>query len=230
MSLRVVGTDHNDFRARVVIPLRDRPAAAIPAGRRPVIDVVVPVHNEEEDLAGGVRRLHAYLAGALPFSARITIADGASTDRTRAIAEQLADELSDVRVLHLNRRGRGRALAAAWLTSDARVVACADAVSSVDLSGLLQLVAPVVSGHSEISVGGRPLLVKVVLGWADPRCALIALRADVARRLVPKVVSRGGLFDAELLVRAGRARLRIHQLPVRPAKPIPAELRVGAQT
>jgi glycosyltransferase involved in cell wall biosynthesis len=187
MSLRVL-TAEEDFRARVVI--------ALPEGRpRPVIDIVVPVHDGERDLARTVRRLHAYLTEGFPFTVRITIADNASTDRTLAIATELAAELPEVRVLHLNEKGRGRALAAAWLTSDARVVTHIDVDLSTDPSALLPLVAPVISGRSEISIGsgGR----------------LKALRADVARRLVPLVLTRNWLFDMELLLRAERAGLSI---------------------
>jgi hypothetical protein len=48
----------------------------------PVLDVVVPVFNEENDLEPCVRRLHAHLAETFPYPFRITIADNASTDRT----------------------------------------------------------------------------------------------------------------------------------------------------
>ena len=104
------------------------PAAPISLPARPpidiraheaVLDVVVPVFNEETDLPGCVRRLHTHLATAFPYSFRITIADNASTDRTLAVADELADELPRVRVMHLAQKGRGRALAAAWSASDA---------------------------------------------------------------------------------------------------------------
>jgi glycosyltransferase involved in cell wall biosynthesis len=193
MSLQVL-TAEDDFRARVVIPLPRR-RAFVAKGPRPMIDIAVPVHDAERDLARSVRRLHAHLTEGFPFTVQITIADNASTDRTLAIATQLAAELPEVRVLHLNEKGRGRALAAAWLTSDARVVTYVDLDLSTNLSALLPLVAPVISGRSEISIGsgGR----------------LKALRADVARRLVPGVVTRNWLFDMELWLRAQRAGLRI---------------------
>jgi len=62
----------------------------------PVIDFVIPVYNEERDLERNVRRLHAYLAVEFPFSARITIADNASTDGTWFVARQLARDLLNV--------------------------------------------------------------------------------------------------------------------------------------
>jgi glycosyltransferase involved in cell wall biosynthesis len=202
----------------------------------PAVDVVIPVYNEERDLARNVRRLHTYLKDEFPFSARITIADNASTDGTWFIAAQLARELPNVRPLHLNEKGRGRALAAAWLTSDARVVAYMDVDLSTDLTALLPLVAPVMSGHSDVSIGSRlargarvvrgikrelisrtyNLLLRISLGvrFRDAQCGFKAMRVEVARRLLPRVKNRNWFFDTELLVVAERAGFRIHELPV----------------
>src|SRR5689334_8519271 len=107
------------------------------AGRTaPVVDVVIPVFNEEHDLEPCVRRLHAELRSTFPFSSRITIADNASTDRTLEIAERLAGEIDELEVVHLDRKGRGRALRQVWSASDAEVLAYMDVDLSTDLAGL----------------------------------------------------------------------------------------------
>ncbi len=54
----------------------------IRAAVAPLVEIVVPVHNEEEDLERSVGRLHHYLVEEFPFSFRIAIADNASTDAT----------------------------------------------------------------------------------------------------------------------------------------------------
>src|SRR5215475_11550996 len=87
------------------------------AGPAPVLDVVIPVHNEEADLERCVRRLHHYLSTAVPYTFQITVADNASTDATLPIARALAVELPDVNVLHLEEKGRGLALRTAWSRS-----------------------------------------------------------------------------------------------------------------
>lgn len=236
MSSSIVAAETGELRVRVLVPLPRRREAIAADGPRPMVDIVIPVHNEERDLRASVLRLHAYLTQQFPFSARITIADNASTDATPAVAAELAEELPEVRVLRLNDKGRGRALAAAWLTSDARVVSYMDVDLSTDLSALLPLVAPVISGHSQVSIGSRlvtgsrvtrgpkrevisrvyNILLRLVLRvrFKDAQCGFKALRADVARSLLPDVVNRNWFFDTELLVRAERAGLRIHELPV----------------
>jgi glycosyltransferase involved in cell wall biosynthesis len=217
MGLRIVATDPDDFRARVVIPLPARLGGPDHDHWRPAVDIVAPVHNQQAMLESSIRRLHEFLLAEFPFSVRITIADDASTDGTRPVAERLAAELSGVRVLRINPKGRGRALAAAWLTSEARVVAYLDLDAMSDLATLPALVAPVVAGRCDLSVG-RPVLrrhhalLRLALRarFPEPHRGLQAMRAGTARRLIPDVAGRGWFFDTELLTRAEQAGLRIH--------------------
>ncbi|HZP27306.1 MAG TPA: glycosyltransferase, partial [Acidimicrobiia bacterium] len=123
--------------------------------RAATVEIVVPVHNEEVDLEASVRRLHGYLASSFPLPWVVTIADNASTDRTWGIACRLAAELDGVNALHLDEKGRGRALRAAWSRSAARVVTYMDVDLSTDLDALLPLVAPLVTGHSDVAIGTR---------------------------------------------------------------------------
>ncbi len=201
-----------------------------------VLDIVIPVYNEQDDLPPAVRRLHEFLRTEVPYRSRITIADNASTDATLAAAHELADELSDVGVIHLDAKGRGGALHKAWLNSNAAVLAYMDVDLSTDLSALMPLVAPLISGHSDIAIGSRlaasarvirgpkrefvsrgyNLLLRGMLGtrFSDAQCGFKAVRADVAQRLLPLVADTGWFFDTELLVIAERAGLRIHEVPV----------------
>ncbi|MEV5717818.1 bifunctional glycosyltransferase family 2/GtrA family protein [Amycolatopsis mediterranei] len=206
------------------------------AGPRPVLDVVIPVYNEETDLEPCIRRLHAHLAEHVSYPYRITVADNASTDATLQVAERLAREFPEVAVRHLDEKGRGRALNAVWQASDAAVLAYMDVDLSTDLAALGPLVAPLLSGHSELAIGSRlargarvvrgpkrelisrcyNLILRSTLAakFSDAQCGFKAIRADVARELLPHVVDTGWFFDTELLVLAQRAGLRIHEVPV----------------
>jgi len=215
-----------------------RPNAAAIARKAgaPVLDVVVPVYNEQTALAASIRRLHRYLRDSVPFPARITIADNASVDDTARIAAQLATELADVRVVRLEQKGRGRALHQVWSSSDAAVLVYMDVDLSTDLAALAPLVAPLISGHSDLAIGTRlgrgarvergpkreiisrcyNLILKSTLSarFSDAQCGFKAIRADVAARLLPYVEDTGWFFDTELLVLAERSGLRIHEVPV----------------
>jgi len=178
------------------------------------VDIVVPVRNEERDLAPSIRRLAEYVRESFPFTTRITIADNGSTDATWSIATRLAGELY----------------------GDAEVLAYMDVDLSTDLNALLPLVAPLLSGHSDLAIGTRlargsrvvrgpkrevisrcyNLLLHIFMGarFSDAQCGFKAIRRDQARVLLPLTKDTGWFFDTELLVFAERAGLRIHEVPV----------------
>jgi putative flippase GtrA len=202
----------------------------------PVLDVVVPVHNEEATLERSLRRLHAHLTGSFPYSFRITVAENASTDATVTVGRRVAAELPGIEVVVLPQPGRGRALRTAWLSSDAYVLAYMDVDLSTDLGALLPLVAPLISGHSDLAIGSRlsrssrvvrgPQREIISRGYnlllhgtgttsaSDAQCGFKAIRADVAEWLLPLVEDDGWFFDTELLWLAERVGLRVHEIPV----------------
>jgi putative flippase GtrA len=211
----------------------------LPAGpqlRRVDVDVVVPVCNEQAALERSIRRLHAFLSESFPFTWRIVIADNASTDHTPHLARMLAAELPGVVHLRLERKGRGVALRQAWSQSDARIVSYMDVDLSTDLRALLPLVAPLLSGHSDVAIGSRLAHgAQVVRGprreiisrtyntilhaalrvrFTDAQCGFKAATHAAAAQLLPQIRDDGWFFDTELLVLAGRAGLRIHEVPV----------------
>jgi putative flippase GtrA len=198
------------------------------AARTADVDIVIPVYNEEVSLEASIRRLHSYLGERFPLSWTITIADNASRDQTWGVACRLA--------VHLDQQGRGRALRAAWSASPSPVVAYMDVDLSTDLDALLPLVAPLLSGHSDVAIGSRlapgarvvrgpgrevisrsyNLILKATLGngFTDAQCGFKAVRADVVRALLPLIEDNGWFFDTELLVLAEHNGLRIHEVPV----------------
>jgi putative flippase GtrA len=200
------------------------------------VEIVVPVFNEVRVLQESVWRLHRYLTEHLTVTWRITVVDNASTDGTFRVAEGLAGTLPDVAAVHLDRKGRGHALRTAWGASRARVVAYLDVDLSTDLAGLDPLIAPLLSGHSDLAIGTRLSrgsrvvrgtkrelisrsyngLVRAVLSasFTDAQCGFKAVTKQAADRLLPLVRDDAWFFDTELLVLAERSGLRIHEVPV----------------
>ena len=200
------------------------------------LDVAVPVYNEEATLERSIRTLHDYLSTQLEVPWCITIADNASTDHTAEIADRLAGSLPGVVAVHLVEKGRGRALKKVWLESSAAVLAYVDVDLSTDLSALPPLVAPLLSGHSDVAIGTRlargsrvvrggrrefvsrsyNLLLRgtMAVRFSDAQCGFKAVRRDVAQEIIPLIEDNGWFFDTELLIIAERSGLRIHEVPV----------------
>jgi putative flippase GtrA len=223
----------SDSLLREAAPLVERQP---PACCGTAVDIVIPVRNEERDLGPSVRRLHSFLRDEFPFTARITIADNASDDGTWSQALALETELDGVHAVRLERPGRGGALRTVWTQSDAAIFAYMDVDLSTDLNALLPLLAPLLSGHSDVAIGTRlargarvirgprrevisrcyNLLLHASLGtgFSDAQCGFKAIRADAARVLLPLTTDTAWFFDTELLVLAERAGLRIAEVPV----------------
>src|SRR5215218_9566551 len=200
------------------------------------VEVVVPVYNEEATLSGSIVTLCAYLESYFPYRWSVIIADNASTDDTLAIAKGLADADPRVRVLHLDNKGRGRALKAAWLASEADIIAYMDVDLSTNLWSFLPLIAPLATGHSDIAIGSRllrgaavtrqwkrelisrcyNLLIKAMFGnrFSDAQCGFKAIKRGVAKVLLPQVEDNEWFFDTELLLLAEERGYRISEVPV----------------
>jgi glycosyltransferase involved in cell wall biosynthesis len=201
------------------------------------LEIVIPVHNEHLILERSVRTLHAHLSESFTVPFQITIADNASNDATLDVARMLADELDDVEVLYLDRKGRGHALRVAWMRSDADVLAYMDVDLSTDLSALGELVLPLLQGRGDLAIGSRlapgaqvtrglerelisrcyNLLLHVLLGtgFSDAQCGFKAGRREVMQPLLDDVQDEAWFFDTELLYLAQRRKLAIHEVPVR---------------
>ncbi len=202
------------------------------------VDLVIPCYNEERVLAESVEKLKAWCAGHLPYRWRVVVADNASTDATLAVARRLADEDPDaVGVVHLDRKGRGRALKRAWLESNADAMCYMDVDLSTDLEMITPLLAGVLEEGRDVAYGSRVsrgsdverslkrevnsrgyIAFIKLLFWtkfADAQCGFKAITRDAAQQLLPHVQDGEWFFDTELLILAEKGGYRLKEVPVK---------------
>jgi glycosyltransferase involved in cell wall biosynthesis len=161
----------------------------------------------------------------------VLVADNGSRDGTPRVVAELMERHPEVSTLRLTERGRGRALRAAWLASDAEVLAYTDVDLAADLGTLPVLIDAVGSGRFDIAIGSRHapgarvrrslprdvisrgynVLIRAMFhaGFRDAQCGFKVLSRDAARRLVPLVRDNGWFFDTELLLIAEALEYRI---------------------
>jgi len=199
------------------------------------VDVVIPVYNEERALSGSVAILRDFLGESLSCRWRIVVADNGSVDGTAAVAQDLAQRYPDVAYIHLELKGRGRALRKAWLDSEADVVSYMDVDLSTGLDAFPELIRALDDGY-DVAVGSRlmkgskvqrslkreimsrgyNMLIKLMFrsGFSDAQCGFKAVRRGVVQELVPFIEDQAWFFDTELLLLAGRKGYRIKNVPV----------------
>ena len=204
----------------------------------PSVDIVIPVLNEEKALPDSIARLHAFLTEPMPsYKWRIVVADNGSIDGTLDVAKKLSKQYEGVGYVHLDQKGRGRALRAAWLGSDAKVLCYMDVDLSTDLNALPLLVSAVCDDGYDVAIGSRlakgatvskrtlkreiisrgyNLIIKSLF-WTrrtDMQCGFKVLSRAAAQRLLPVVKDNAFFFDTELLIIAEKRGLRILEVPV----------------
>ncbi|MCL4359730.1 glycosyltransferase [Patescibacteria group bacterium] len=205
--------------------------------KKPSLNVVIPVYNEEAEVADHVRTLAAYLGTHLPdFTWTITIADNASTDRTYEIALSLAKSIAHVRAVHLHQKGRGRAVKYVWQHSKDDVVSYMDVDLSTDLRHFPTLVRSLLRGY-DIAIGtrnahgarvyGRNTLRTITsktyitlirfffwVNFSDAQCGFKAVTQNVVKTLLPQIADNEWFFDSELLILGEKEGYRIYEEPV----------------
>ena len=203
---------------------------------RPLVDIVVPVLNEEKILQKSITTLDEYMAKHLPYRYQITIVDNGSQDKTLELAKNLAKKHRSVRVMSLVERGRGRALKQVWQNSPADILAYMDVDLSTSLDDFLPMIQPLVAGEAGVAIGSRLMkdsktsrgvkrefisrcynnIIKWTSGtkFSDAQCGFKAIRRDVAAKFLPKIKDNEWFFDTELLIKTEWAGVPIHEQPV----------------
>ena len=202
----------------------------------PSIDIVIPVLNEEVQLAECVLCLLSFLNKIQKYTYRILIADNGSEDRTPVIGQSLAHRFDSVFYFRIHQRGRGRALAQCWMDSHVDMVAYMDVDLSTDLHDFPKLMAPLIQGHADLSVGTRlssasrtrrslkrdflsrcyNRLIQTMfrVTFTDAQCGFKAMTTSAAKALLPFIESKHWFWDTELLLLASHLGYRIANVPV----------------
>jgi len=206
--------------------------------KRVRVDAVIPVYNEENDLERSVTTLRQFLLDNVDYDWRIVVADNASTDRTLEIAKALAERYpGQVAYVHLDQKGRGRALRRAWTESDADIVSYMDVDLSTDLSAFPPLIDALVDSEYDVAIGSRlkpgaqvqrglkrefisrsyNLLIKLLFwhSFSDAQCGFKAVTRRAVRDIVPLIQDQAWFFDSELLLLAERMGYKIFEVPVK---------------
>lgn len=200
-----------------------------------LVDILLPVYNEEHVLEKSVSELGNFLEKNLSdFDWVITIGDNASTDNTLKVAESI--QKKNVRVKHLPQKGRGRMVKHAWETSEADILSYMDIDLSTDLNAFPLMIKAIDEGN-DISIGSRQYsgakvdrslkreiisrgyikVLKLFLGfpYTDAQCGFKAVSKKVVNDLFKLIIDDEWFFDTELLYIAYIEGYKVKELPVR---------------
>lgn len=180
------------------------------------ISLVLPAHNEEPNIRTVVEEAAQVLPTAFTGYEIIVVNDG-SKDRTLEVAQALAEEDPNVRVVnHPVNRGYGAALTSGFNAATGDFIMFMDSDRQFDINDIHRL-TPLVDGY-DIVAGYRikrndpahRLLNAAIFGFAvrllfdinvrDIDCAFKVMRAEVLKGI--NLESPGALINTEILAKA----------------------------
>lgn len=202
-----------------------------------LIEVALPIYNEEKELFSNTIKLYTFLKknfGGGNFL--ITIADNASTDNSPDIGRNLTIQYKEINYKRINHKGRGRAIKYIWKTSKADVMIYMDIDLSTDLDSLPKLFDAIKNKHYDLAVGSRlmakskiynrPLfreilsrglniLIKILFQtkFTDAQCGFKAI-GQKTKKILDLVQDNEWFFDSELLIIAEKNNMRLFETPI----------------
>lgn len=201
----------------------------------PLLSLIIPVYNEEHRLPISLDRIFAFLAGQ-PYSAEVLVVENGSQDRTLEIAQEYAHRYTNLRVLSLKERGKGRAVQYGMLQAAGKYCFMCDVDLSMPVEEINLFLPPALVDF-DIAIASREApgavrynepayrhlvgrmfnaMIRAVAlpGLQDTQCGFKCFRKEVARKLFSCQTLTGWSFDVEVLFIARRRGYRIVEIPI----------------
>ncbi len=205
--------------------------------KKPSVEIVIPVLNEEEVLEENIIRLNTFLVKNCSIPWQITIFSNGSTDGTVEIGTRLSKRFSRVKFMHIPERGKAKTYKIAWPISKASIVGFMDADMSTEFEAIPKCLDVIINEKADIAIGDRHSseamiersLKREILSRGyntllrslfprtlivDAHCGFKFLKKSVAVSLLPHIRDDCWFFDTELLMLAEQTGYRIEQVPV----------------
>jgi dolichol-phosphate mannosyltransferase len=120
------------------------------------LSLVIPCYNEEKTLAPCIKRVLAI--GKTELKLELIIVDDCSTDKSLAVAQDLAKHHSEITVLqHESNRGKGAALRTGFAHATGEFVGIQDADIEYDPQDFYNLLQPLLDNRADVVFGSRYL-------------------------------------------------------------------------
>jgi len=195
------------------------------------LSVVIPAFDEEATLADVVNRVLAVRS-----LREIVIVDDCSRDQTGVVADRLAREHPEIKVVHhAKNRGKTEALKTGFALTQGDVVVVQDADLEYDPAEIDDLIAPILAGHADVVYGSRFLVRKASrvlyfyhyianrgltflsnlltnVNMTDVETGYKAFRGEIIRNMI--ITSSGFGFEIEVTAKVAKLKCAIYEAPI----------------
>ena len=200
----------------------------------PFLSIVIPAHNEETRLPRALGQVFAFLDNQ-DYSSEVIVVENGSTDRTLEVAQGFALNFPNLRILHEDLPGKGRAIRRGVLEAHGEYRFSADADLSMPVEEVNRFLPPASSCDLAIASREAPGAIRynepayrhltgriynylirslVLPGLQDTQCGFKCFRAPVAEDVFRFQTLTGWSFDVEILYISRRRGYTIAEIGV----------------
>lgn len=194
------------------------------------LSIVIPAYNEEKTIAEIIDRVKKVEVG---LEKEIIVVDDGSTDRTREILNQLANQGIKV-IFHEKNKGKGAALRTGFAHATGDIILVQDADLEYDPREYPRLLEPILDGRADVVYGSRFLggPHRVLLFWhyvgnkflttlcnlcanlnlTDMETCYKVFRREILNKIRLKSNRFG--FEPEITIKVGKLRCRVYEVPI----------------
>ncbi len=200
-----------------------------------MINILIPVYNEEKILKNNVLRLRNFLDNNLKNDYKLFIVDGKSEDNTETIGRQLDKKHKNITYLKTNIKGKGAQLKKASLLIEGDYFAFVDVDFPIKFEEILQILDSLIKNKADFIIGSRnignkkidrPAIRKITskaynkvarfmlnISLSDTQCGIKAWNSKI-NKIWMQVKDEKWFFDTELLYHSIKKGHKILEIPV----------------
>jgi len=200
----------------------------------PFLSIIIPAHNEETRLPRALGQAFAFLENQ-KYASEVLVVENGSSDRTLEVAQKFTRNFPNLRVLHEDQPGKGRAVRRGMLEAHGEYRFLADTDLSMPVEEINRFLPPACSFDIAIASREAPgsirysepayrhmtgrvynyLIRSLVLpGLQDTQCGFKCFRDAVAEDIFRFQTLTGWSFDVELLYIARRRGYSITEIGI----------------
>jgi dolichyl-phosphate beta-glucosyltransferase len=200
-----------------------------------LLSIIIPAYNEEHRLPRTLEQVFSFLSQQ-PYSAEVIVVENGSQDHTLEIARSYAQRFSQLKILQLAERGKGRAVQHGMLQASGEYCFMCDADLSMPVEEINLFIPPVLVDF-DIAIASREapgavrynepdirhfvgrifnsmIRVLALPELNDTQCGFKCFRLSVVHDLFTRQTLPGWSFDVEVLFIARQRGYRIVEVPI----------------
>jgi len=201
----------------------------------PFLSLILPAHNEAKRLPQSLKQVQEFVQQQ-PYECEVLVVENASTDDTARIVESYQEKFPQLKMIRLEKGGKGNAIRAGMLAAQGEYRFMADVDFSMPVDQINRFLPPNLH-QAQVAIASREqpgskrigepfyrhltgrifnLIVRLLVlpGLQDTQCGFKCFRAEAAEKIFPKQTLEGWSFDVEVLTIARQFGYEVVEVPI----------------